>query len=300
VRKLLETSALTPADLCLAVLVTAVQADRAMPTTTVAGLSAMMRKCAALGVRSVKLFAESVERDETGELSVADDSLMARAIRAAKDAAPDVAVMTEVCLCSYTRDGACYVSDRYGRPDVGATVSITSRQAVAHADAGADVVGPASMVLGASGGVRQALDGAGHEGVSVMPHVIFRSALYEGFRLTMRATPKAGNDREFQISPGRAEQFVDAALRMEAHGADMLLLEPALFTADVLARLREATLAPLFPFSVSGEYTALTCVDPRTGRRDVRRLAELCTMLKRAGAAATVTYAALDIARQIN
>ncbi|SCF69511.1 MULTISPECIES: hypothetical protein [unclassified Streptomyces] len=136
--------------------------------------------------------------------------------------------------------------------------------------------------------------------VSVMPHVIFWSSLYDGFRLTMGATPKAGLNREFQINSGRADQFVDTALRMEAAGADMILLEPAQFTADVLTTLRGVTRAPLFPFSVSGEYTALTRVDSETGQRDVRLLVELFTMLKRAGASASVTYAALDIARQIN
>ncbi|MFI6700650.1 delta-aminolevulinic acid dehydratase [Streptomyces sp. NPDC050509] len=86
---------------------------------------------------------------------------------------------------------------------------------------------------------------------------------------------------------------------MEADGADMILLEPAQFTADVLASLRTQTRAPLFPFSVSGEYRALTHVEPATGRRDVRLLVELFTMLKRAGASGSVTCAALDIARQL-
>lgn len=95
--------------------------------------------------------------------------------------------------------------------------------------------------------------------------------------------PESGVNREFQINPGRADQFVDTALRMEEAGADMLLLEPAQFTADVLATLRRQTHAPLFPFSVSGEYTSMTRVEPETGRRDVRLLVELFTMLKRQG-----------------
>ncbi|RLL66850.1 hypothetical protein [Streptomyces sp. Z26] len=81
-------------------------------------------------------------------------------------------------------------------------------------------------MLGTTGGARQALDETGHEGVSVMPHVIFWSSLYDGFRRTMGATPRGGADREFQINPGRADQFVDTALRMEADGADMLLWSP--------------------------------------------------------------------------
>ncbi|PBC82991.1 MULTISPECIES: hypothetical protein [unclassified Streptomyces] len=299
VRNLLEPQTLTPADLSMVLLVTEEPADRPMPTVTLAGIPAVIREAARLGIRSVKLFAESSGRDTTGEISLAPSSLMARAVHACKDTAPALAVMTETCLCSYTSDGACYVTGRNGRPDVPATIEITAEQAVAHADAGADIVGPASMVLGTVGCARKALDQSGHDGVSVMPHVIFWSSLYDGFRLTMNATPKAGVNREFQINPGRADQFVDTALRMEEAGADMLLLEPAQFTADVLATLRSQTHAPLFPFSVSGEYTSMTRVEPETGRRDVRLLVELFTMLKRAGASGSITYAALDIARQL-
>lgn len=278
VRRLLEPQILTPADLSMVLLVTEEPADRPMPTVTLAEIPAVLRDAAHLGIPSVKLFAESSERDATGEISLASDSLMARAVHACKDTVPDLAVMTETCLCSYTADGVCYLIGRNGRPDMPATIEITARQAVAHASAGADIVGPASMVLGTVEGARRALDQSGHDGVSVMPHVIFWSSLYDGFRLTMGATPKAGTNREFQISPGRADQFVDTALRMEAAGADMILLEPAQFTADVLATLRSVTRAPMFPFSVSGEYTSMTRVDA-TGRRDVRLLVELFTML---------------------
>ncbi|WP_307110095.1 hypothetical protein [Streptomyces demainii] len=300
VRRFLEGPALTPADLSMVLLVTEQQADRPMPTVTVPQIPAAMREARLHGIRSVKIFAESTRRDATGEISLVPDALMARAVRAARDAEPDLAVMTETCLCSYTDSGLCYITDVHGRPDIPATIDVTARQAVAHAAAGADIVGPASMVLGTTQGARTSLNDEGLSSVSVMPHVIFWSSLYDGFRRTMGATPKAGVDREFQINPGKPEQFIDAALQLVQDGADMLLLEPAMFTADVLTRLKQHTRAPLFPFSVSGEYTALTSLDAKTGRRDVRRLIELFTMLKRAGADASVTYAALDIARQLN
>ncbi|MFJ1997007.1 hypothetical protein [Streptomyces asiaticus] len=300
VRRFLEGPTLTPADLSMVLLVTEQQADRPMPTVTVPQIPAAMREARLHGIRSVKIFAASTRRDARGEISLVPDALMARAVRAAKDAEPDLAVMTETCLCSYTDSGLCYVTDVHGRPDLPATIDVTARQAVANAAAGADIVGPASMVLGTTQGARTALNDEGFSSVSVMPHVIFWSSLYDGFRRTMGATPKAGVDREFQINPGKPEQFIDAALHLVQGGADMLLLEPAMFTADVLTRLKQHTHAPLFPFSVSGEYTALSSLDPKTGKRDVRRLIELFTMLKRAGAHASVTYAALDIARQLS
>ncbi|MFE7274486.1 hypothetical protein [Streptomyces sp. NPDC057623] len=300
VRRFLEGPALTPADLSMVLLVTEKESDRPMPTLTVGKIPAAMREVQQLGIRSVKIFAESTQRDAAGKFSVVPDALMARAVRAAKDTEPEIAVMTETCLCSYTDTGFCYVSDRHGRPDIAATTDVTARQAVAHAAAGADIVGPASMVVGTAKGAREALNAAGHESVSIMPHVIFWSSLYDGFRLTMGATPQAGSDREFQINPGKPEQFIDTALQLVGDGADMLLLEPAMFSADVLTELKKRTLAPLFPFSVSGEFSTLSHVDTATGKRDVRRLEELFTMLKRAGAEASITYAALDIARHLN
>lgn len=300
VRHFLEGPALAPADLSMVLLVTELPADSPMPTVTVGRIPEVMHEAARLGIRSVKIFAESAERDHTGESSLKPDSLMVRAISTAKQAEPAIAVMTETCLCSYTDAGLCYLTDRDGHPDVPATVDVTARQAIVHATAGADIVGPASMVLGTTRGARSALDECGYASVSVMPHVIFHSTLYDGFRLTMGATPKAGVDREFQINPSMRTQFIDAALRLVRDGADMLLLEPALFCTDVLVALKKRALVPLAPFSVSGEYTSLSHLDPDTGKRDVRTLVELFTMLKRSGADACVTYAALEIARQLN
>jgi porphobilinogen synthase len=116
VRRLLEPQALTPADLSMVLLVTEKPADRPMPTVTLADMPALARDAVRLGVPSVKLFAESSERDATGEVSLYPDSLMARAVRECKSAAQDLAVMTETCLCSYTADGVCYLTNRDGKP----------------------------------------------------------------------------------------------------------------------------------------------------------------------------------------
>ncbi|MFF2081740.1 hypothetical protein ACFVXG_44090 [Kitasatospora sp. NPDC058162] len=144
--------------------------------------------------------------------------------------------------------------------------------------------------------MRQALDEAGHRDVATMPHLIFDSALYEGYRTTMRATPSSGARRPFQISPRSPESAVDTGLAFLGEGADMLL-EPGMLSVDILSALKRRTPASLMPFSVSGEYTRLAPLDPATGKRDFRPLAEVFTMLKRAGAERIVTYAALDLAR---
>ncbi|MBH1936898.1 hypothetical protein I5Q34_21945 [Streptomyces sp. AV19] len=298
VRNFLAGPALTPADLSLVLLVREddAPANHPMPTITLREIPKVVREAASLGIRSVKLFAGSRLRDDQASQAASPHSLMARSIRSAKDEVPDVAIMTETCVCSYISSGECYISNR-GVVDVEATKSVLAAQAITQAEAGADIVGPAAMIPGSTRAVRAALDEAGHPDVSIMPHLIFDSSLYEGYRLTMRAVPASGA-RAFQIAPRRADQAVRTGLAMVAEGADMILLEPALFTVDTLIRLREACPAPLMPFSVSGEYNRLAPV-AEDSSRDVRPLMEALTMLKRSGAERVITYGAMEIAREL-
>ncbi|GAB2907994.1 hypothetical protein GCM10022245_49410 [Streptomyces mayteni] len=138
---------------------------------------------------------------------------------------------------------------------------------------------------------------AGHKHVAIMPHLIFESSLYEGYRTTMSAVPRSGA-RAFQISPKRPEQAVLVAREMVDEGADMILMEPALHTVDTLVRLKDQMSVPLVSFSVSGEYLRLT--DRREdGERDMKGLIEAYTVLKRAGATRIISYGALEIAREL-
>ncbi|MFG2909236.1 hypothetical protein ACGF13_29735 [Kitasatospora sp. NPDC048286] len=298
VRSFLEGPELTAADLSMVLLVreNAENADRPMPTVTVTEIPQTVRDLAAVGIRSVKVFANSLYRDQQAGGAIASDSLMVRAIHAIKDTEPGMAVMTENCLCGHTDTGECHLTVG-GRIDLEATAALIATQAVVQAGAGADIVGPAAMTRGATWAMRQALDEAGHRDVATMPHLIFDSALYEGYRTTMRATPASGARRPFQISPCSPEAAADTGLAFLDEGADMLLLEPGMLSVDILAALKRRTSAPLMPFSVSGEYLRLAPLDPATGQRDFRPLAELFTMLKRAGADRIITYAALDLAR---
>lgn len=298
VRSFLEGPELTAADLSMVLLVREAgeDADRPMPTVTVAEIPQAVRDLTACGVRSVKVFANSLKRDEQATGAIAPDSLMVRAIHAVKDTEPSIAVMTENCLCGHTDTGECHLTVG-GRIDLGATAELIAAQAIIQAGAGADIVGPAAMTRGTTAAVRQALDEAGHRDVATMPHLIFDSALYEDYRATMRAVPASGARRPFQISPRSPETAVDTGLAFLGEGADMLLLEPGMLSVDILTALKRRTTAPLMPFSVSGEYTRLALLDPFTGQRDFRPLLEVFTMLKRAGAERIITYAALDLAR---
>ncbi|MGW2541244.1 hypothetical protein ACWC5I_10320 [Kitasatospora sp. NPDC001574] len=298
VRSFLEGPDLTPADLTMVLLVRedTEDGDRPLPTVTVAEIPQTVRDLTAAGVRSVKVFANGLKRDPQASGAVAADNLMVRAIHAVKDTEAGMAVMTENCLCGHTDTGECHLSAA-GRIDLEATARLIATQAVIQAAAGADIVGPAAMIRGTTAAVRQALDEGGHGDVATMPHLIFDSALYEGYRTTMRATPASGARRPFQVSPRDPASAVGTGLAFVEEGADMLLLEPGMLSVDVLTSLKARTTAPLMPFSVSGEYTRLAPLDPASGRRDFRPLAELFTMLKRSGADRIITYAALDLAR---
>lgn len=302
IRRMLEQSRLQPRDLSLPILVTELvdHLDGTPPTVSLAGLPTLIRHVRHLGLRSVKLFAGGAVRDHTASDAASPTSLMTRAISVVKDIASDLAVMTENCLCSYTADGNCFLTTDDGQFDYQRTLGLLSEQALAQAEAGADILGPAAMLEGVTSSVRSALDDTGHRSVALMPHVIFASQLYGGYRRVMQAAPRAGNRAAFQIHPSRPEQAMDYSLRCLDEGADMLLLEPALFTTDVLVRLRTSTNAPLFPFSVSGEHTILTRRPGLPSRDREAVLIEYLTTLKRAGADAIITYAAQEVAQLLN
>ncbi|MGW3275473.1 hypothetical protein ACWDFH_28995 [Streptomyces kronopolitis] len=299
VRSFLDSPGLTPADLAMVFLMRDDDdtRPRPMPTLTVAEMLEAIKVLASLGVRSVKLFAGSRVRDARASQGVSPTSLMARSISAAKKAASDILVMTETCVCSHNDSGECWLADQRGDMDLEETIEVLAAQAVMQADVGADIVGPAAMIPGAVRAVRGALDEAGHKAVGIMPHLIFESSLYEGYRASMKAAPRSGA-RAFQIDPAQPEHAIHVARTMVDEGADMILTEPALHTVDTLVHLKDKIPVPLVPFSVSGEYLRLT--DRREDDlRDVTGLIEAYTVLKRAGATRIITYGALEIAREL-
>ncbi|MGW2919549.1 hypothetical protein ACWDBF_17045 [Streptomyces angustmyceticus] len=299
VRNFLGGPGLAPDDLTMVFLMREDDdtAPRPMPTLTVREVPGTIAAIGALGVKSVKIFAGSRVRDSRASQGASPTGLMYRAIQAAKKAGPDIAVMTETCVCSHNDSGECWLADQRGSMDLEETAEVMAAQAVTQADAGADIVGPAAMIPGSVRAVREALDGAGHKDVAIMPHLIFESSLYEGYRATMEAAPKSGA-RAFQISPRQPERAVHIAREMVDEGADMILTEPALHTVDTLLHLKEKLQIPVMPFSVSGEYLRLTDRRP-DGEREMKGLIEAYTVLKRAGADRIITYGAIDIARQL-
>jgi porphobilinogen synthase len=266
---------------------------------SVDALAGEARELESLGIKAALLFGIPSAKDEAGTESYADDGVVQQAIRALKDASPDLVVMTDVCLCEYTAHGHCGLVDAEGYVRNDETLEILGRIAVSHAEAGADVVAPSGMLDGMVGAIRLALDGSGLERIAILSYAVkYASAFYGPFREAAEGAPRFGDRKSHQMDPGNAREALrEAALDVE-EGADALMVKPALGYLDVVAKVRDSfPELPLAAYNVSGEY-AMVQAAVANGWLDERAVAlEVLTGIRRAGADFVVTYHAKDAAR---
>lgn len=301
-RRLFERDNLSTRDLMQVVLVVgdeiAALPGGSVPVFTHRQLPSLAAELRELGIRQIKLFAAEREKGNAVARATAPDSALVRAIRELKACDPDLYIAVETCLCPYTESGSCGVHDDHGTLDLAHTKSAFASMALRHAEAGADAVGPASMIPGCVKACRSALDEAGWLHVGVMPHLIMRSPFYGPYRAVM-GTDGAGAEasrRPFQIDARERRPAVGAARRFVEEGADSILMEPALFILDTVRDVHEAVDVPLGCFSVSGEYQLLK---GDNGDPNNVALLEFCRSAKRAGARFIATYGAREIARTL-
>jgi porphobilinogen synthase len=251
-----------------------------------------------LGVKSTLLFGIPSTKDSSGTEAHADDGVVQHAIRALKEASPELVVMTDVCLCEYTDHGHCGLLDADGYVSNDETLDVLGRIAVSHAEAGADVVAPSGMIDGMVGAIRGALDAEGLTSVAILSYAVkYASAFYGPFREAAEGAPAFGDRRSHQMDPGNAREALrEAALDVE-EGADALLVKPALGYLDVVRSVRERfPELPLAAYNVSGEY-AMVKAAAANGWLDERAVVlEALTGIRRAGADLVVTYHAKDAA----
>ncbi|HEY2335616.1 MAG TPA: porphobilinogen synthase [Solirubrobacterales bacterium] len=251
---------------------------------------------ATAGVGAVLLFGVPAAKDESGSGAYDDEGIVQMAVRALKEAHPDLTVITDVCLCEYTSHGHCgFVRD--GEVDNDITVELLAKTAVSHAEAGADVVAPSDMMDGRVGAIRHQLDEEGHAGVPIVAYSAkYASALYGPFRDAAGSTPEFGDRRDYQMDPANAAEAVrEAELDLE-EGADMLMVKPATAYLDVVRRVKDATAAPLAAYHVSGEYSMLKAAAEQGWIDERAAVLEALTSIRRAGADAIVTYYAKEAA----
>jgi porphobilinogen synthase len=263
---------------------------------SIAELVAECTEVVASGVGAVLLFGVPAAKDETGSGAYDEEGIVQMAVRALKEAHPELTVITDVCLCEYTSHGHCgFVRD--GEVDNDITVELLAKTAISHAEAGADAVAPSDMMDGRVGAIRHQLDEESHPGVPIVAYSAkYASAFYGPFREAAESTPEFGDRRGYQMDPANAAEAVrEAELDLE-EGADMLMVKPATPYLDVVRRVKEATGAPLAAYHVSGEYSMLKAASERGWIDERAAVLETLTSIRRAGADAIVTYYAKEAA----
>ena len=254
-----------------------------------------------LGIPAVLLFGIPAEKDEQASGAYDGEGVVQLAVRALKEAHPELVVITDVCLCEYTSHGHCGVVLEDGSVDNDATLELLARTAVSHAEAGADAVAPSDMMDGRVGALRGRLDGSGFEDLPIVAYSAkFASAYYGPFREAADSAPAFGDRRSYQMDPANAEEAVREALLDVEEGADMVMVKPALPYLDVLSAVKAKFGLPTAAYSVSGEFAMLKAAG-RNGWIDERKAAlESLVSIKRAGADFILTYYALEAARWLS
>ena len=255
------------------------------------------RRLADLGVPAVLLFGIPEKKDARGSGATDADGIIPRALRAIREASPDLVLVTDVCLCEYTDHGHCGVV-RDGDVDNDPTLELLAAEAVAHARAGADLIAPSDMMDGRVGAIRRALDAAGFTHLPIMSYAAkFASAFYGPFREAAGSTPPFGDRRSYQMDPANADEALrEVALDIE-EGADIVMVKPALPYLDVVRRVKERFGYPVAAYHVSGEYAMVKAAAARGWLDEARVVEESLTAIRRAGADVIITYFAKDVAR---
>ena len=261
------------------------------------------REAATLGIPCVALFPNTPEQLRTDDAREAlnRDNLICRAIKAIKDAVPEVGVLTDVALDPYTSHGHDGLTDIAGNVVNDDTVQVLANQALVQAQAGADIVAPSDMMDGRVAAIRQALEEGGHQNVAIMAYAAkYASAFYGPFRDAVGSAGRLkGDKRGYQMNPANIEEALREVELDLAEGADLVMVKPGLPYLDVIARVKDAFGVPTFAYQVSGEYAMIEAAAAvGAGDRDALIL-ETLTAFKRAGATGVLTYHALDAARLI-
>lgn len=260
-------------------------------------LSSELDEVSALDIPAVLLFGIPASKDDTGTQTWDADGIVQKTIRFIKANYPDLYVITDVCFCEYTSHGHCGV---LGGEDVDndKTLANLSRQAVSHAQAGADMVAPSGMMDGAVSAMREGLDGAGFSDLPIMGYSVkYASAFYGPFREAVDSAPTFGDRRTYQMDPANAREGLLEACYDDAEGADILMVKPALSYLDVIRELRDNFDKPIACYNVSGEYSMIKAADAKGWIDGERVMMESLLSMKRAGADIIITYFAKDVAK---
>ncbi|KRC81969.1 porphobilinogen synthase [Sphingomonas sp. Root241] len=309
-RRMHAETVLTPADLIWPLFVTEGSEEESIASLpgvsrwSIKAVAERAKEAAALGIPCVALFPNTPAglRSDDGREALNPDNLMCRAIRAIKDAVPDLGVLTDVALDPYTSHGHDGIVDASGYVLNDETSAVLTDQALVQAEAGADIVAPSDMMDGRVGLIRAALEANGHVNVQIMAYAAkYASAFYGPFRdaVGSRGLLK-GDKKTYQMDPANAEEALREVALDIAEGADSVMVKPGLPYLDIIVRVKNAFEVPVFAYQVSGEYAMIEAA-AAAGAGDREALVmETLMAFKRAGCSGVLTYHAPLAARLLS
>jgi porphobilinogen synthase len=297
-RALVRETELTPSHLVYPLFVeaglTGTSPIESMPGQSRHGLDALRREAqelGSLGIPATLLFGLPATKDERGSGAWERDGVVQQAVRALKDANPELVVVGDVCLCEYTSHGHCGIVRADGSVDNDATLPLLAETAVSLAEAGCDIIAPSDMMDGRVAAIRAALDSAGFAETPILSYAAkFASAFYGPFREAADSAPQFGDRRGYQMDPANGRMALDEVLTDLAEGADMVMVKPALPYLDLVRQVRDAVDVPVAAYNVSGEYSMLMAAVANGWLDGPRAIDETLTSIRRAGADIIITY----------
>jgi len=282
--------------------------DKAQPVSSMPGVAQLtvdraVRECQevdALGIPAVILFGIPEHKDAIGSEAYLDEGIVQQAIRAIKETVPDLLVVTDVCLCEYTDHGHCGII-KNGAVDNDATLELLAREALSHAQAGADIVAPSDMMDGRVAAIRKILDENSFSQIPIMAYAAkYASGFYGPFREAAESTPQFGDRRSYQMDPANVDEALREVELDIREGADIVMVKPALAYLDVIYRVKQKFGYPLAAYNVSGEYSMIKAAGQNGWIDEPRIMMEVLFAIRRAGADMILSYFAKDAARLLH
>lgn len=307
-RRLVRENQLSVDDLILPVFVidgeNQTQEVKSMPGVerlTIDLLVKRAKRLVELGIPAIALFPVVTEefKSESAEQAFAEDGLAQRAVRAVKEAAPELGVMTDVALDPFTSHGQDGLLDEHGYVVNDKTIDVLVKQAVSHAQAGADIVAPSDMMDGRIGAIRATLESEGFQNTQILAYSAkYASAFYGPFRDAVgSATNLAGGNKfTYQMDPANSDEALHEVQMDIDEGADYLMVKPGLPYLDIVQKVKTAFNMPTFVYQVSGEYAMIKAAVQNGWLDEQAVVLESLISMKRAGANAILTYYAEDVA----
>ncbi|MBT8356975.1 MAG: porphobilinogen synthase [Deltaproteobacteria bacterium] len=258
------------------------------------------QKAFELGIPAIMLFGIPDKKDSLATRAYAKDGIVQKAVKSLKDKLPELAVITDVCLCQYTDHGHCGVVEGH-IVDNDSSLDLLARTALSHAKAGADMVAPSDMMDGRVAEIRNALDENGLSNIPILSYAAkYCSAYYGPFRQAADSAPKFGDRRTYQMDPANSLEALREVTMDVEEGADIIMVKPALPYLDIICRIRDEVDLPLAAYNVSGEYAMIKAAEKMGWIDGKKVMLETLLSIKRAGADIILTYFAMEAAEELN